>query len=157
MVKLNINYDIPVMVNSCQEFAENDITSSLTMRCVRMSGFDKFMDKVFEAIRDKRQTLGMSQGEMSTRMGKPQSSIARLESGGVRDPRISMFYQAAKALEVNPAEFLGWAYDQVEVESNSKKEGEDWRIDKIRNRLKLLDEPTRKQVAEIIEGVLKLT
>lgn len=65
-----------------------------------MDNFDQFMDKVFEALKEKRQSLGISQGEMSSRMGKPQSSIARLESGNIREPRISTFYQAAKALGI---------------------------------------------------------
>ncbi|SME95316.1 Helix-turn-helix [Pseudobacteriovorax antillogorgiicola] len=65
-------------------------------------------------------------------MGKPQSSIARLESGNVRDPRISMFYQAAKALGINPAEILGWAFDQVESSSEGSKEDKDGVYRKLR-------------------------
>jgi transcriptional regulator with XRE-family HTH domain len=114
------------------------------------------MDKVFEAIREKRLELGVSQGELSARMGKPQSSIARLESGGVRDPRISMFFQASKALRINPGEILGWAFDQVEGHSDQQSEVEDWRIQGIKNKLDLLDPEKREQIAEIIERILKL-
>ena len=121
------------------------------------SDFENFMEKVFEAIREKRKDLGVSQGELSSRMKKPQSSIARLESGGVRDPRISMFFQLGKALEINPAEILGWAYDQVEAPPNASAKEKDWRLQKIKNRLDSLDKKKKEQVAEIIEGVLKLT
>lgn len=125
--------------------------------CLTDVDFENFMEKVFEAIREKRKDLGVSQGELSSRMKKPQSSIARLESGGVRDPRISMFFQLGKALEINPAEILGWAYDQVEVPPNASDKEKDWRLQKIKNRLDSLDKKKKEQVAEIIEGVLKLT
>ena len=125
--------------------------------CLADTDFENFMEKVFEVIREKRKDLGVSQGELSSRMKKPQSSIARLESGGVRDPRISMFFQLGKALEINPAEILGWAYDQVEVPSNASDKEKDWRLQKIKNRLDSLDKKKKEQVAEIIEGVLKLT
>ena len=121
-----------------------------------LDDFDRFMDKVFEGIREKRRTLGVSQGELSIRMGKPQSSIARLESGGVRDPRMSMFYQAGKALGINPAEILGWAFDQVEGPSGGGEKEEDWRLKKIKNRLGMLDKDRKERVAEIIEGILNL-
>ena len=125
--------------------------------CLTDVDFENFMEKVFEAIREKRKDLGVSQGELSSRMKKPQSSIARLESGGVRDPRISMFFQLGKALEINPAEILGCAYDQVEVPSKTGDKVRDWRMQKIKNRLDSLDKKKKEQVADIIEGVLKLT
>ncbi len=147
------------MIKSCQELACNDKFESGSMNWgeeLTLDNFEKFMDRVFEGIREKRLELGVSQGELSVRMGKPQSSIARLESGGVRDPRISMFYQAAKALGVNPAEILGWAFDQAESQSVGQDPEKDWRIQKIKNRLDLLDREKKDQVAEIIERILKL-
>ncbi len=122
--------------------------------------FEHYMDKVFETIREKRKELGVSQGELSARMEKPQSSIARLEAGNVRDPRISMFFQVAKALEINPAEILGQAFDELEAKAGGKvkrkEKDKDWRLEKIKNRLDLLDPESKERMAEVIEAIFKL-
>ena len=72
--------------------------------------FNLFIDRAVEAVREKRISLGINQKELSEKIGKAQSHIARFESGSVRDPRISMFFLICEALQVNPAEILGSAY-----------------------------------------------
>ncbi len=117
--------------------------------------FEEYMDRVFESLREKRVELGIKQGELSTIMNKPQSAIARIEAGTVRDPRISTFFQMCQALDVNPGEILGLAYE--EKKKGLKTSGKDRRLEKIKSRLDLLDEATRNKVADIIESVFKLT
>ena len=117
--------------------------------------FDEYMDRVFEALREKRMELGIKQGELSAMMSKPQSAIARIEAGTVRDPRISTFFQMCQALDVNPGEILGLAYE--EKKAGHKNKGKDRRLEKIKSRLDMLDETTRAKVADIIESIFKLT
>lgn len=76
------------------------------------SDFDKFFDAVLENLKEIRKQKGLTQEDLGERMGKPQSAVARLESGGVRDPRISMIFQICQALEINPADALGTAFEK---------------------------------------------
>jgi transcriptional regulator with XRE-family HTH domain len=49
-------------------------------------------------VAERRRKLGLSQGELATRVGTTQSAIARLESGG-RPPRIDTLLRIAAALD----------------------------------------------------------
>lgn len=81
------------------------------------SDFDKFFDAVLETLKEIRKQKGLTQEDLGVRMGKPQSAVARLESGGVRDPRISMIFQVCEALEISPADALGSAFEKFSTVS----------------------------------------
>lgn len=115
--------------------------------------FDQFMDKVLEAIRDKRKELGLTQDELGERMGKPQSAVARFEAGGA-DPRISMLFQVCQALDTNPAEILGRAYDSVDGDADAQDRSR--RLKKLKERVEVLDDKVKAKVLEIFEGVFSL-
>jgi ribosome-binding protein aMBF1 (putative translation factor) len=58
---------------STEERAEFDATYAAT----------KLALEVGEQVRDARETAGLSQRELASRMGTSQAAIARLEAGGV--------------------------------------------------------------------------
>ena len=68
--------------------------------------YDNFFDRLLELIRDRRKELGLTQADLAAKMKKPQSVIGRLESGGVRDPRVSMLFQVCQAMDLDPSEVL---------------------------------------------------
>ncbi len=56
-------------------------------------------DDITAAIRDARKTKGLSQSELSARIGVPQSHISKIESGAV-DLKLSSLVQIARALNL---------------------------------------------------------
>ncbi len=56
-------------------------------------------NNIIAAIREARKTKGLSQSELSSRIGVPQSHISKIENGAV-DLRLSSLIQIARALDL---------------------------------------------------------
>ena len=67
------------------------------------------MEHVGEAIRFYRKRAGITQEELARRAEIAPTSVVRLETGEVRQPRYGTLMKLAGALQVNPAEFVGFA------------------------------------------------
>lgn len=71
------------------------------------------MSTIYEKIKEKRQSLGMSQSDLAKLTGyTDRSSIAKIETGAVdlTQSKIEIF---AKALRTTPSYLMGWE-DEVE-------------------------------------------
>src|SRR5215468_5437773 len=55
-------------------------------------------DEIVENLRTARQRIGLSQRDLSARIGVPQSHISKIESGGA-DLRLSTLIELARALD----------------------------------------------------------
>jgi len=55
-------------------------------------------DEIFQTLRDARQVTGLSQRDLSARIGVPQSHISKIENGGT-DLRLSSLVELARALD----------------------------------------------------------
>src|SRR5215471_5651292 len=55
-------------------------------------------DEILENLRTARQRTGLSQRDLSARIGVPQSHISKIESGGT-DLRLSTLIELARALD----------------------------------------------------------
>jgi transcriptional regulator with XRE-family HTH domain len=64
------------------------------------------MDHIGEAIRFYRMRAGITQEELARRAEIAPTSVVRLETGEVRQPRYGTLMKLAGALGVNPAEFV---------------------------------------------------
>ena len=64
------------------------------------------MEHVGEAIRFYRKRAGLTQQELARRAQISPTSVVRLETGEVRQPRYGTLIKLAEALQVNPAEFV---------------------------------------------------
>jgi transcriptional regulator with XRE-family HTH domain len=64
------------------------------------------MEHVGEAIRFYRKRAGITQEELARRAEIAPTSVVRLETGEVRQPRYGTLMKLAGALQVNPAEFV---------------------------------------------------
>lgn len=115
--------------------------------------FDQFLDMAIEELKNHRNKLGLTQEQLAERIGKQQSVIARFESGGVRDPRLSMFFDMCEGLDISPAEIFqksfGAGLSRVEKSAVTEKS----RL--IRSKLKQLNKSAKDDLA-IIDEVLKL-
>jgi transcriptional regulator with XRE-family HTH domain len=63
---------------------------------------------VGERIRERRESLGLSQAELAARAHIDIGTYSKLENGrsGTRGPTLARLYQVAKALGVAPADLL---------------------------------------------------
>ena len=64
------------------------------------------MEHVGEAIRFYRKQASITQEELARRAELAPTSVVRLETGEVRQPRYDTLMKLAGALQVNPAEFV---------------------------------------------------
>ena len=69
------------------------------------------MEHVGEAIRFYRKRAGITQGELARRAEIAPTSVVRLETGEVRQPRYGTLMKLAGALQVDPAEFVRFVSD----------------------------------------------
>jgi HTH-type transcriptional regulator/antitoxin HipB len=58
------------------------------------------MAYIQELIREARESKGLTQSELGSRIGQPQSAVSRIESGG--DLRVSTLLEMARVLEMEP-------------------------------------------------------
>ena len=69
------------------------------------------MEHVGEAVRFYRKRAGITQEELARRAEIATTSVVRLETGEVRQPRYGTLMKLAEALQVNPAEFVRFVSD----------------------------------------------
>src|SRR5918996_1496753 len=69
------------------------------------------MEHVGEAIRFYRKRAGITQEQLARRAEIAPTSVVRLETGEVRQPRYGTLVKLAQALQVNPAEFFWFVSD----------------------------------------------
>jgi transcriptional regulator with XRE-family HTH domain len=69
------------------------------------------MEHVGEAVRFYRKLAGITQEELARRAEIAPTSVVRLETGEVRQPRYGTLMKLAEALQVNPADFVRFVSD----------------------------------------------
>lgn len=65
------------------------------------------MEFVHVSFKELRQRLGLTQNEIAAKLGMKQSAWARLENGGVPDPRCSTIVHICKTLGISADWLLG--------------------------------------------------
>ena len=83
--------------------------------------FETFFETVLEKIKEKRKEKGLTQGQLGELIEKPQSAVARFESGGVKDPGISMIFIVCRALGISPGEVLDPVFAEYKTETSDEK------------------------------------
>ena len=61
-----------------------------------------------ERIKARREALGLSVGELASRLNKNRATIYRYENGDIEDMPITVLEPLAKALNTTPAYIMGW-------------------------------------------------
>jgi transcriptional regulator with XRE-family HTH domain len=72
---------------------------------------EDLMEHVGEAVRFYRKRAAITQEELARRAEIAPTSVVRLETGEVKQPRYGTLMKLARALEVNPAEFVRFISD----------------------------------------------
>lgn len=70
-----------------------------------------------ERIKARRESLGLSVGELAERLNKNRATIYRYESGEIEDMPITVLEPLAKALNTTPAYIMGWEEEPLDFES----------------------------------------
>ena len=70
-----------------------------------------------ERIKARREALGLSVGELATRLNKNRATIYRYENGDIEDKPITVLEPLAKALNTTPAYIMGWEEEPLDFES----------------------------------------
>lgn len=110
---------------------------------------DEFMVNLGSVIKRSRQRLGITQAELGQKVDRPQSSIARLESGQLGDTHFGFILDLANALDM-PAENLVAAAFGREMEFAGKQTADKAEILKnIKRQLQEADPLTKKLVIDL--------
>ncbi|MFW7381790.1 MAG: helix-turn-helix domain-containing protein [Oligoflexus sp.] len=117
--------------------------------------FDKFMEQLSLLIKQRRKELGLTQGDVGDRLGKPQSTIARFESGSVKDPHISLVFEVCEALGIRPGDLFNEVFEKAGQGKVSKKEIER-KLKALSDKMDQLDAGQKELVTSIIDGVMRL-
>lgn len=59
-----------------------------------------------EKLRDYRRRIALTQGELAERSGVGITTITRIESGHITEPRVSTLRKLAESLDVEPRDLL---------------------------------------------------
>lgn len=81
---------------------------------------NEFMVNFGNIIKKSRQKLGMTQAELGQKVDRPQSSIARLESGQLGDTHFGFIIDLAKALDMRAEDLVATAFGR-EAHAGAKK------------------------------------
>lgn len=108
-----------------------------------------FMVNFGNIIKKSRQKLGITQAELGQKVDRPQSSIARLESGQLGDTHFGFILDLAKALGM-PAETLVAAAFGREMRLAGKKALDKSEVlESIKQQLQETNPLTRKLIADL--------
>jgi transcriptional regulator with XRE-family HTH domain len=113
---------------------------------------------LYSRIRSRRESLGMSQDDLASKMGyKDRSTIAKIEAG-VNDITQSKIIAFATALQTTPAYLMGWTDEPYLYEKNAGPKTEDSQspLDKqLIELLHLVSDDQKKMLLAQIETLLK--
>ena len=70
-----------------------------------------------ERIKARREALGLSVGELATRLNKNRATNYTKENGDKEDMPITVLEPLAKALNTTPAYIMGWEEEPLDFES----------------------------------------
>ncbi len=118
--------------------------------------FEQFVERLLSSLKERRRELGLTQGELGERLGRPQSAVARLESGKIKDPHLSMLFQFARALDLELTDISLVA----KIHIHSEPENPDIPLSQLvrimHQRAKMIEGKKYEAIADILNGLEKL-
>lgn len=108
--------------------------------------FEQFFDRLLEAVKARRATLGLTQKQLAEKLGKPQSVVARFENDGGRDPRLSMLFHVCAALKISPSELMGDAFSE-----SSESDEKHANLNRAKNKIDILERQVQGVAQELKE------
>ena len=74
--------------------------------------------EIGKRIKEFRKALHLNQTELAEKLGKTMRTIQKYESGEIQ-PSIAMINEIAKALEISPAELIGYHKQNIQLDTLS--------------------------------------
>ena len=108
----------------------------------------EFMLNFGNMIKKSRQKLGMTQAELGQKVDRPQSSIARLESGQLGDTHFGFIIDLANALDMRAEDIVATAFGR-DARTGVEKADRSEILRGIKQRLDEADPLTRKLVGDL--------
>ena len=62
--------------------------------------------RVSDNLRYYRRAAGLSQEQLAERAGVGSTTVARIEAGGMENPRVNTLVKLAKALSIDPRDLM---------------------------------------------------
>ncbi len=118
--------------------------------------FEEFMKNLGLIVRRLRKERDLTQGELGEKLGKPQSTIARLESSVVKDTHIGLLYEVCDNLDVKLADVIAEAFGRTLVSRAADKKSINGKLELLREKILLLDGDQKKAVVKILDGIFEL-
>jgi transcriptional regulator with XRE-family HTH domain len=112
--------------------------------------YQDFFKNLGETLKRKRVEAGLTQRQLGEQTGKPQSAIARIESGGNADVHLRVLYELLAAMKVEMDEFFS---EVISLETvKGRDDADPWT--KMKARVDLLADKDKVWFAELVEHCL---
>ena len=124
-----------------------------SVQSVKEDDVKKLMKNIGAAIKRLRKARGLTQSDLGKLIGKPQSTIARIEASINNDTHIGVLLEIARALDVRLADVI------AEIEGNPGTGGtekQDWPTewDEVRAQVDALPLAQREWIAKIVREIV---
>lgn len=113
--------------------------------------YQDFFKSLGETLKRKRVEAGLTQRQLGEQTGKPQSAIARIESGGNADVHLRVLYELLAAMKVEMDEFFREVISLGTVKTGES--ADPWT--KMKARVDVLDDEEKIWFAELLKHCLE--
>lgn len=108
-----------------------------------------FMINLGIVVKKSRQNLGMTQADLGAKVDRPQSSIARLESGQLGDTHFGFIIDLATALNMDVEDLIAATFGRKIPSKPKALADKSELLQKIKNQLRETDPLTRKLIGDL--------
>ncbi len=112
--------------------------------------YQDFFKSLGETLKRKRVEAGLTQRQLGEQTNKPQSAIARIESGGNADVHLRVLYELLSAMKVEMDEFFSEVISLGTVKAGDDKDL--WT--RMKAQVDLLGDEDKIWFAELVEHCL---
>ena len=108
-----------------------------------------FMINLGYVVKKSRQKLGITQAELGEKVDRPQSSIARLESGHLGDTHFGFIIDLANALKMPVEDLVATTFGRKPIFTSKSKADRSELLQKIQMQIRETDPLTRKIIGDL--------
>ncbi len=105
-------------------------------------------------LKQLRTEKGITQVELGKLASKPQSTIARVESGMVPDVALRVVYEFVDAMDVSLTELFSILEKKKVPETTKTASTQNKKLDTIIRRIHAMDEDTRNWILKLFEFII---
>ena len=110
-----------------------------------------FMENLGNIVKRTRKNLGMTQTDLGNKIDRPQSSIARLESGQLGDTHFGFILVLADALDMKVEDLVAKAFGREASSSKKRKQEPSEALQEIKKQIVDADPLARKQMIQMFD------